>query len=60
LENLNPKAVLNRGYSITRNKQDHNIITDTTSLQDGAIIVTELANNITVESKVTQKAKKET
>jgi exodeoxyribonuclease VII large subunit len=60
LENLNPKAVLNRGYSITRNKQDHNIITDTTSLQDGAIIVTELANNMTVESKVTQKAKKET
>lgn len=59
LENLNPKAVLNRGYSITRHKQNNNIITDMTTLNDGATIVTELANNKTIESKVTKKAKKE-
>ncbi|MBN1765509.1 MAG: exodeoxyribonuclease VII large subunit [Sedimentisphaerales bacterium] len=53
LENLDPRAVLHRGYSITRLKKTKRIINDKTEIRLGDEIVTELPHNTTIESKVT-------
>jgi exodeoxyribonuclease VII large subunit len=53
LENLNPRAVLNRGYSITRHKETGKIITALTNIKTGDLLVTELAQNTRLESEVT-------
>jgi len=58
LENLNPRAVLHRGYSITRLKDSDRIVTAANPPGLGDLLTTELAHEITVESKVTKPAKK--
>jgi len=57
LENLDPHAVLKRGYSITRSKKTNKIITAETKITHNETIVTELAQNTTMESKVTEPPK---
>lgn len=52
LENLNPRAVLGRGYSITRDKTTGRIITAQTPPKSGDVMLTELAEETTVESEV--------
>jgi exonuclease VII large subunit len=54
LENLDPRAVLRRGYSITRLKQTNRIITQQTEIQPGDMVITELDRNKNIESEVTQ------
>ncbi len=54
LEGLNPRAVLKRGYSITTSKQTGAVLKNTTQVQIGDTLVTELAENL-IESKVTKK-----
>jgi exonuclease VII large subunit len=53
LENLNPRAVLGRGYSITRLKKGNRIVTEEALPHPDDVLVTELANKVTLESKVT-------
>lgn len=55
LESLNPRAVLGRGYSITRIEATNAIITAKNIPQPDDIITTELADNATIHSKVTKK-----
>jgi len=57
LSSLNPRAVLQRGYSITRLKSSGHIITDKTTVSPGDVIVTELDKNTAIESQVTQTEK---
>jgi exodeoxyribonuclease VII large subunit len=57
LSSLNPRAVLQRGYSITRLKSSGNIITSKTAISPGDVIVTELDKRIAIESQVTQTEK---
>ncbi len=54
LENLNPRAVLRRGYSITRLKANHQIITSETEIKPGDKVITELDQIKNIESQVTQ------
>ena len=53
LENLNPRAVLQRGYSITRLQNTNRIVTADATPSPGDMLITELAGKTTVESKVT-------
>jgi exodeoxyribonuclease VII large subunit len=53
LENLNPRAVLNRGYSITRLKENKRIVDDKSKIKAGDRLLTELANKTIIESEVT-------
>jgi exodeoxyribonuclease VII large subunit len=55
LEGLNPKAVLERGYSITTNKKTGLLIRTTEDIRIGDCITTELAGENLIESKVTKK-----
>ena len=55
LAGLNPKAVLKRGYSITTLKQTGNVIKSITDVKLGDTLVTELAGENLIESKVTKK-----
>jgi exodeoxyribonuclease VII large subunit len=55
LAGLNPKAVLQRGYSITRNKRTSSLIRSLNDVQPDDEIITELANDKIIESKVTKK-----
>jgi exodeoxyribonuclease VII large subunit len=58
LVGLNPKSVLQRGYSITTNKKSGRLVK---SLQDAKIkdyLITELADENFIESKVTKKQNK--
>jgi exodeoxyribonuclease VII large subunit len=52
---LNPKSVLQRGYSITTNKQTGLLVRTLDDIQIGGHLITELADRDTIESAVTQK-----
>ncbi len=55
LEGLNPKSVLQRGYSITTNKKTGLLIRNLKDVQITDYIITELAQENLIESKVTKK-----
>ena len=55
LAGLNPKAVLGRGYSITTRKETGLVVRQPADVQVGDMMVTELANENLVESRVTKK-----
>jgi exodeoxyribonuclease VII large subunit len=59
LENLNPRGVLQRGYSITRLKDTMEIIGGKTKIEPGDLLITELAGKTNIESKVTLSVKRE-
>ncbi len=58
LENLDPRAVLNRGYSITRLKENKRIVSDKSKIKAGDRLLTELANKTIMESEVTSPPQK--
>ena len=51
---LNPKSVLHRGYSITTNKKTGALVRTVDDVRPGDEMVTELANENLIESKVTK------
>jgi len=55
LAGLNPKSVLKRGYSITTNKKTGRVIRKLEEIKVGDLMITELAEEKLVESKVTKK-----
>jgi len=55
LSGLNPKSVLQRGYSITRNKRTSAVVKSLNDVNESDLIITELANENIIESKVTKK-----
>lgn len=55
LSALNPKSVLQRGYSITRNKGTGQLIRETDEVQPGDTMTTELAGENFIESKVVKR-----
>ena len=55
LAGLNPKSVLQRGYSITTNKKTGLLVRNLEDVQIEDYIVTELAGENSIESKVTKK-----
>ena len=55
LGGLDPKAVLNRGYSITTNKRSGRLIKSLKDVKVGEVMVTELAKENLIESKVVKK-----
>ena len=55
LEGLNPKSVLKRGYSITTNKKTGLLVKTVDDVRLGEDLITELADENLVESKVTKK-----
>ena len=55
LAGLNPKSVLQRGYSITKNAKTGLLVRKREDVEVGDLIVTELANENLIESKVTKK-----
>jgi len=55
LAGLNPKAVLQRGYSITTNKKTGLLVRDLEDVRIGDLLITELAEENLIESKVTKK-----
>ena len=52
---LNPKSVLQRGYSITTNKKTGLLVRTTQDVRPGDRIITELASENLIESKVMKK-----
>jgi exodeoxyribonuclease VII large subunit len=52
---LNPKSVLQRGYSITTNKKTGVLVRTTEDVRPGDRLITELADENLVESKVMKK-----
>jgi exodeoxyribonuclease VII large subunit len=56
---LNPKSVLNRGYSITMNKQTGRVVRSVDDIQIDDLLVTELAHENAIESQVTKKGKQD-
>lgn len=52
---LNPKSVLQRGYSITTNKQTGLLIRTLKDVEVGNLLTTELADENLIESRVTKK-----
>jgi exodeoxyribonuclease VII large subunit len=52
LAGLNPKSVLNRGYSITTNKQTGRVVRAAADVRTDDLLVTELANENLIESRV--------
>jgi exodeoxyribonuclease VII large subunit len=52
LQALNPKAVLERGYSITTNRRTGKVITAAADVTEGDVITTELARRERIESTV--------
>ena len=52
---LNPKSVLNRGYSITVNQQTGRVVRSADDVQLDDFLTTELANDNRIESKVTKR-----
>ncbi|MCJ7728639.1 MAG: exodeoxyribonuclease VII large subunit [Sedimentisphaerales bacterium] len=52
---LNPKSVLQRGYSITTNKKTGMVVRDLGGVEIGDSLITELARENLIESKVTKK-----
>ena len=55
LGGLNPKSVLKRGYSITTNKKTGLLVKTKNDVRLGQHLITELANENLIESKVTKK-----
>jgi exodeoxyribonuclease VII large subunit len=55
LASLNPKSVLQRGYSITTNKKTGLLIKTPEDIQLGDCLITELTGENFIESKVTKK-----
>ncbi len=55
LEGLNPKSVLRRGYSITTNKKTGTLVRNIRDVGIGDLLITELAGENLIESKVTKK-----
>lgn len=53
---LNPKSVLNRGYSITINQQTGRVVRAAEDVRLDDLLTTELANDNRIESRVTKKA----
>jgi exodeoxyribonuclease VII large subunit len=58
LTGLNPKSVLQRGYSITTNKETGRLVRRLQDVQIQDYLITELANQNFIESKVTKKQNK--
>jgi exodeoxyribonuclease VII large subunit len=52
---LNPKSVLNRGYSITMNRKTGQVVRTADDVQPDDLLTTELANNNRIESRVTKR-----
>ncbi|UCE98652.1 MAG: exodeoxyribonuclease VII large subunit [Planctomycetota bacterium] len=52
---MNPKSVLQRGYTITTNKRTRLLVKNLDDVQIEDYIITELAREKTIESKVTKK-----
>ena len=55
LSALNPKSVLQRGYSITTNKKTGLLVRTTEDVRIGDYLITELANKNLIESEVKKK-----
>jgi exodeoxyribonuclease VII large subunit len=55
LSACSPKSVLNRGYSITKNAATGKVVMSPADINIGDLVATELANEKTIESKVTKK-----
>lgn len=55
LASLNPKSVLKRGYSITTNTRTAKIVTSSADVEINDLLLTELAEENLIESKVTNK-----
>jgi exodeoxyribonuclease VII large subunit len=55
---LNPKSVLQRGYSITRSKKTSLVVRSLNDIEIADLMMTELANENLIESKVTKKQNK--
>ena len=55
LETLDPRSVLDRGYSITTNQRTGKVITAAADVRVGDMINTELARQIKIESEVKKK-----
>jgi len=55
LAGLNPKSVLRRGYSITTNKKTGLLVKSPEDIRIGDPLITELADENLIESKVTKK-----
>jgi exodeoxyribonuclease VII large subunit len=55
LAGLNPRSVLRRGYSITTNKENGLLVRESGDVEIGDVLVTELAEENLIESKVTRK-----
>jgi exonuclease VII large subunit len=55
LAGLNPKSVLNRGYSITSSKKTGLLVKTSEDVQIGDDLITELKGENLIESKVTKK-----
>jgi exodeoxyribonuclease VII large subunit len=51
---MNPKSVLGRGYSITRSKKNGFVVRSVDDVKISDLLVTELANENLIESKVTK------
>jgi exodeoxyribonuclease VII large subunit len=51
----NPKSVLNRGYSIAKNAITGKVVTSAADVSIGDLMITELANENVIESKVIKK-----
>ena len=56
LENLNPRAVLGRGYSITRLEKSGVIISADSSVEVGEVLRTELSGETYIDSKVVSRS----
>jgi exonuclease VII large subunit len=52
---LNPRSVLQRGYSITTNKKTGSLVRASDDVHIGEDLITELAGENFIESKVTKK-----
>ncbi len=55
LEALNPKSVLRRGYSLTTSRRTGQVVRGVGDVEVGDVLVTELADQNSVESQVTRK-----
>jgi exonuclease VII large subunit len=55
LSACNPKSILNRGYSIAKNTITGKVVTRPADVNIGDLMITELANENIIESKVTKR-----
>jgi exonuclease VII large subunit len=55
LAGLNPRSVLHRGYSITTSKETRLLVRRSEDVEIGDVLVTELAEENLIESRVTRK-----